>query len=56
VERVLLSVERALIASSTIQSGLKPEVLERRPSRETIFSLTELSVSWEDRAEQTQQL
>ena len=40
------------MASSTIQSGLNPLVLERRPSRETILSLTELSVSWEDRAVQ----
>lgn len=29
-----------------MQSGLKPCVLDSRPSREAIFSLTELSVSW----------
>lgn len=44
---VLLSLLSVLMASSTMQSGLKPCVLDSRPSREAIFSLTELSVSWE---------
>lgn len=44
---VLLSLLSVLMASSTMQSGLKPCVLDSRPRREAIFSLTELSVSWE---------
>lgn len=48
-ECVLLSLLSALMASSTIQSGVKPCVLDSRPSREAIFSLTELSVSWESK-------
>lgn len=41
----LLSLLSELMASSTTQSGLKPWVLDSRPRREAIFSLTELSVS-----------
>lgn len=39
-----------------MQSGLKPCVLDSRPSREAIFSLTELSVSWEKTTSATSQL
>lgn len=42
---VLLSLPSVLMASSTMQSGLKPWVLDSSPSRDAIFSLTELSVS-----------
>lgn len=42
---VSLSLLRVLMASSKMQSGLKPRVLDSRPSREAIFSLTELSFS-----------
>lgn len=51
--RVLLSLLSVLMASSTMQSGLKPCVLDSRPSRDAIFSLTELSVSCESTSAST---
>lgn len=44
---VLLSLLSVLMASSTMQSGLNPCVFDRWPSRDAIFSLTELSFSCE---------